>query len=264
MNAIKLLPLLGLLMIGSAYTSEKHHQDGLRTTTNSAFTYGEELKYRVHYGWINAAGITIKVDNKPTLINTRETYKISAYGKTYKSFDWAFKVRDNFISYVDKESIAPLKYYKNVQEDNYRDEDLVYYDHEKKYMTGKQKSMDMPAYVQDVVSGLFYARTIDFASASNGQSFPINIYLDQEIYDLKFKYIGKETIKTDLGKIECYKLRPQLVVDRVFKDEDDMTIWISADENKIPVRVEAKIYVGSVKVDITKATGLKNAFSSKR
>jgi hypothetical protein len=264
MNAFKLLPLLGLLLVGSAYTGEKYKQDVLRTTKNEAFTHGEELRYRVHYGWINAAAITIKVDNKPTVINGRDTYKISAYGKTFRSFDWAFKVRDNFVSYVDKKSIAPLKYYKNVQEDNYKDEDLVYYDHEKKWLKGSQKSMEMPAYLQDVISGLFYARTIDFANATEGQSFPINIYLDQEIYDLKFKYVGKETIKTDLGKIECYKLRPQLVVDRVFKDENDMTIWISADDNKIPVRVEAKIYVGSVKIDITKANGLKNDFSSKR
>ncbi len=264
MNVLKLLPMLSLLFVGSAYTSETHKQDGLRTTKNEAFTHGEELKYRVHYGWINAASVTIKVDDKPTVIAGRETFKISAYGKTFRSFDWAFKVRDNFISYVDKESIAPLKYYKNVQEDNYKDEDLVYYDHEKKWLKGSQKSMEMPAYLQDVISGLFYARTIDFANAAAGQSFPINIYLDQEIYDLKFKYLGKETIKSDLGKIECYKLRPQLVVDRVFKDEDDMTIWITADENKIPVRVEASIYVGSVKVDITKASGLKNAFSSKK
>ena len=107
-------------------------------------------------------------------------------------------------------------------------------------------------------------RTLDFANASVGKTFPIDIYLDQEIYNLNFKYLGTEVIKTDLGKINCYKLRPQLVVDRVFKDEDDMTVWVSADANKVPVRVEAAIYVGSVKVDLTKATGLKNAFSSKR
>ena len=151
-----------------------------------------------------------------------------------------------------------------MQEDNYRDKDLVFYDHEKKYMTGQQKSMDMPAYVQDVVSGMFYARTIDYENTVVGTSFPIDIYLDQEIYNLQFKYLGKETIKSDLGKVVCYKLRPQLVVDRVFKDEDDMTIWISADANKVPIRVEASIYVGSVKIDITKATGLKNAFSSRK
>jgi hypothetical protein len=104
---------------------------------------------------------------------------------------------------------------------------------------------------------------MDFANTKPGKSFPINIYLDQEIYNLKFKYLGIETIKTDLGKIKCFKLRPQLVVDRVFKDEDDMTIWVSADENKVPIRVKADIYIGSVKVDITDMSGLKNPFSSK-
>ncbi len=252
-----------LLVLISAYTNEGMEHQELRSNSNEAFTHGEQLKYRVHYGWINAATVSIKVADKPIVVKGRETYKISAYGRTYRTFDWAFKVRDHFVSFIDKKSIAPLKYYKDVQEDNYRDKDLVFYDHEKKYMTGQQKSMDMPAYVQDVVSGMFYARTIDYANAPVGTSFPIDIYLDKEIYNLQFKYLGKETIKSDLGKIVCYKLRPQLVVDRVFKDEDDMTIWISADANKIPVRVEASIYVGSVKVDITKATGLKNTFSSK-
>lgn len=264
MNGIKFLSFLAFLLVGSAYTPQTDQYDQLRVTKNMAFTYGEELKYRVHYGWINAADVSVTVDAKPTMIKGRPTFKVSAFGKTYKSFDWAFKVRDNFVSYIDSQSVAPLKYWKKVQEDNYKDEDLVYYDHEKKWLTGKKKNMDMPAYLQDIVSGIFYARTIDFSKASVGQSFPIDIYLDQQIYNLKFKYIGTEIIKSDLGKINCYKLRPQLVVDRVFKDEDDMTIWVSADANKIPIRVEAAIYVGSVKVDITNATGLKNAFSSKR
>lgn len=264
MRIIQILPLIAILLLSSAFSTSSDHTDGLRTQANTAFTYGEELNYRVHYGWINAASVRVKVADEPTVIDGRETFRISAYGRTFKSFDWAFRVRDHFVSYVDTRSIAPLKYYKKVEEDNYRDEDLVYYDHENGKLKGSQKNMDMPAYVQDVISGTYYARTIDFANASVGQTFPINIYLDQEIYDLKFKYLGKETIKTDLGKVECYKLRPQLVVDRVFKDEDDMTIWVSADENKIPIRVEAAIYVGSVKVSITKAKGLKNPFNSKR
>lgn len=264
MKHIPTLLLILLLVLTSAYTNEGMERQELRTTSNEAFMHGEQLKYRVHYGWINAASVSIKVADKPVTVNGRETYKISAYGRTYRTFDWAFKVRDHFVSFLDKKSIAPIKYYKNVQEDNYRDEDLVFYDHAKKHMTGQQKSMDMPAYVQDVVSGIFYARTIDYENTVIGTSFPIDIYLDQEIYNLQFEYLGKETIKSDLGKVVCYKLRPQLVVDRVFKDEDDMTIWISADANKVPIRVEASIYVGSVKIDITKATGLKNAFSSRK
>ncbi len=263
MKTVKYLVILLIFFGGSAYTPKTDEHAQLRTSPNKAFTYGEELKYRVHYGWINAASIKIKVADEPVYIKGRPTYNITAYGRTYRSFDWAYKVRDHFETYLDSQSVAPLKYYKNVQEDSYKDIDMVFYDHEKKWMTGKKKSMEIPAYLQDIVSGVFYARTIDFNKAYKGQSFPISIYLDQEIYDLKFKYIGKETIKTDLGKVKCIKLRPQLVVDRVFKDEDDMTIWVSDDENKIPIRVKADIYVGSVKVDIVSHKGLKNKFTSK-
>lgn len=263
MKAIQLFLLSLILVSGSAFTNESQEATELRTTPNSAFTYGEQLKYRVHYGWINAASVNIKVADEPVKINGRQTYNIQAYGKTYKTFDWAFKVRDHFETYLDSTSIAPLKYYKNVREDNYKDIDLVYYDHEKKFMKGKKKDMAMPAYVQDIVSGTFYARTIDFSAAKVGQTFPIDIYLDQEIYELKFKYVGKETLNTDVGKVRCIKLRPQLVVDRVFKDEDDMTIWVSDDENKVPIRVKAEIYVGSVKVDLVSYEGLRNDFTSK-
>ena len=139
MNQLKFLSLISLLVLSSSYISESTQYTQLRVTKNIAFTYGEELKYRVHYGWINAADISVTVDAKPTMIKGRPTFKVSAFGKTYKSFDWAFKVRDNFVSYIDSQSVAPLKYWKKVQEDNYKDEDLVYYDHEKKWLTGKKK-----------------------------------------------------------------------------------------------------------------------------
>ena len=258
-----LFTYLTIFVLVSGFKIDYRTEENLRNHPNQAFTFGEHLKYRVHYGWINAASIDIKVGDKAKKVNGRSTYNIRAYGKTYRSFDWAYKVRDHFETYMDSSSLAPLKYYKNVREDNYRDEDLVYYNHLEKELTGKKKNMAMPPYLQDIVSGIFYARTLDFANTKPGKSFPINIYLDQEIYNLKFKYLGMETIKTDLGKVRCFKLRPQLVVDRVFKDEDDMTIWVSADQNKIPVRVKADIYIGSVKVDITDVSGLKNPFSSK-
>ena len=262
MKAMKTLVLLFIFVFSSGFVNETEEVKPFRTQTNRAFTFGEKLTYRVHYGWINAAKITMNVADKPIKINGRSTYNITGYGKTYKSFDWMYRVRDHFETYLDSQSMAPLKYFKSVSEDKYKDIDLVYYDHQKKWLRGKKKSMEMPAYVQDVISGIYYARTIDLANAAKNQVFPLDIYLDQEIYKLQFKYLGTETIKSDLGKVKCYKLRPQLVVDRVFKDEDDMTIWVSADENKIPIRVKAEIYVGSLKVDLTGHEGLNNPFAS--
>lgn len=264
MNTIVKASLLCVLIVlNSAFTSREASTFSYRSQKNQAFTYGEKLNFRVHYGFINAASISIQVADQPIKINDRPTYHITAKGKTYSSFDWMYKVRDHFESYVDSTSIAPLKYFKSVQEDKYKDVDLVYYDHATKYLTGKKKNMSMPEYVQDVVSGTFYARSIDFSNAYNGQTYPLDIYLDQKIYNLKFKYLGKETIKTDVGKVRCIKLRPQLVVDRVFKDEDGMTIWITDDKNHLPVRIQTAIYVGSLKVDLTSYSGLLNPFDSK-
>jgi len=257
--------LLPFLVVGLNFSFTMKDTDyfQFRDMNNTAFSYGERLNYRVHYGWLNAAHISMTVDDTAVMVDNRPTYHIVAYGKSHKNFDWMYTVRDRFESYVDTGGIAPLKYFKTVREDNYRDKDLVFYDHGHGKLRGLKKNMDMPVYVQDVVSGTYYARTIDFSKAYIGQTFPLDIYLDQKIYNLKFKYLGKETIKTDVGKVRCIKLRPQLVVDRVFKDEDDMTIWVSDDANRIPVRVKTEIWVGALKVDLTSYSGLLNPFSAK-
>ncbi|MFM9943969.1 MAG: DUF3108 domain-containing protein [Bacteroidia bacterium] len=234
-----------------------------RLLSNTAFTYGEELNYRVHYGIINAAKIKLRVDETPVEVHDRQTYHLIADGKTLSTFDWMFKVRDRFESYMDLEYMAPVKYFKSVKEDSYSDIDLVFFDHDKKRIKGKKKNMDCPAYVQDIIGALYYARTIDFASAAKGQKYPLDIYLDQEIYNLEFTYLGKETIKSDIGKVKCIKIKPKAVADRVFSDDEAITLWVSDDENKIPIRVEADLAVGSLKVDLTSYSGLKNSFTAK-
>lgn len=233
-----------------------------RKISNNAFKQGEKLTFRAHYGVINAAIISMSVDASKTKIGNRNAYAIKVEGETLKSFDWAYKVRDKFQSWVDDESLAPLRYAKTVRENKYFDEDLALYMHDQKKLRNTDGELDMPAYTQDLASALYYARNLDLKNAYINQAFPVNVYLDNEIHNLNFTYLGKETLKTDLGKVKCYKLRPKLVVDRVFKNEDAMTIWVSEDENKIPIRVQAAIYVGSVKVDITGYENLKNSFTA--
>ncbi|HEY1046684.1 MAG TPA: DUF3108 domain-containing protein [Bacteroidia bacterium] len=233
-----------------------------RKMSNGAFSFNEKLEYRVHYGVINAATVSMEVG--PALVdkNERKCYDIKAEGKTLKSFDWAYKVRDRFQSFIDQEALAPITYNKNVQEDKYTDNDYVSFKHNKKKLYGVKGVLDMPVYTHDIISALYYVRNIDFSKAKNGDKFPIDVYLDNKIYNLGFKYAGKETISTDIGKVKCLKFIPILVVDRVFKDQDDMTVWVSDDDNKIPIRVKAKIMVGSVKVDITSYSNLKNEFKA--
>lgn len=266
---MKKLSILAFVFLLSSFninrSQERESADSTaphRVLPNNAFTFGEELNYRVHYGIINAAKIKLRVDPNVVEVNGRETYHLIADGKTLSTFDWMFKVRDRFESYMDMEYMAPVKYFKSVKEDSYSDVDLVFFDHDKKRIKGKKKNMDCPAYVQDIIGAAYYARTIDFSTANKGKVYPIDIYLDQEIYNLEFKYMGKETISSDVGKVRCIKLKPKAVADRVFKDDKAITLWVSDDENKIPVRVEAALAVGSLKVDLTSYKGLRNSFSA--
>ena len=233
-----------------------------RKITNNAFTNNEKLEFRVHYGLINAASIVFEVGPAMVQKYDRKCFNIKAEGKTLKSFDWAYKVRDKFETYIDAEAMAPISYNKSVQEDKYTDNDLVTFKHNSKKLFGVKGMLDMPVYTHDVISSIYYVRNIDFSKSKVGDKFPLDVYLDNKIYNLGFKYAGKETITTDIGKVKCIKLVPTLIVDRVFKDQDDMTVWISDDENKIPVRVKAKIMVGSIKVDLTSYSGLKNEFKA--
>lgn len=243
-------------------TEKAEEEFKYRKITNSAFTFNEKLNYRVHYGVINAASVSLEVGSSLIEKNERKCYNIKADGRTLKSFDWAYKVRDKFETYVDNEAIAPITYNKSVQEDKYTDNDLVNFKHHKKKLYGVKGVLDMPVYTHDIISALYYVRNLDFSKAKVGDKFPLDVYLDNKIYNLGFKYAGKETISTDIGKVKCLKFIPTLVVDRVFKDQDDMTVWVSDDDNKIPIRVKAKIMVGSVKVDITSYSGLKNDFKA--
>ncbi len=109
-----------------------------------------------------------------------------------------------------------------------------------------------------MISAFYFARTLDFSTAKEGEVFEFPCFVDDEVWPLKIRYMGKETIKTDIGKIRCIKFRPVVQKGRVFKKEEDMNAWISDDKNRIPVRAEAKVLVGSIKMDITAFAGLVN------
>lgn len=268
---VKSISILSVIMglsflLGFRYPGEAQQMNGedfiYRKVKNTAFSFNEKLHFRIHYGIINAATVSMEVTNDYEEQYGRKCYHVKAEGKTLKSFDWAYKVRDRFDTYLDAEACAPIKFTKSIQEDSYLDNDLVAFKHEKKKLYGAKGVLDMPIYTQDVISAIYYIRNIDFSNARKGDKYPLDVYLDNKIYNLGFKYDGKETIKTDVGTIRCLRFVPTLVVDRVFKDEEDMTIWVSDDENKIPVRVKANIAVGSIKVDITSFSGLRNEFKA--
>ncbi len=239
-------------------------QTTLRSVTNNAFKPGETLDYRIHYGLIDAGEARLQVKSTTYKVKDRLTYHVLGTGKTLGAFDWFFKVRDRYESYIDTEALIPWIFIRRIEEGGYKKSQDVYFDHYNLTAKSNSTTIPVPQNVQDLVSAFYYARTIDFSNASIGQVFPMKAYLDDEVFPMNIKYIGKEDIKTKLGTFRCIKFRPMLLQGRVFKEEEDMTVWVTDDVNRIVVRAQAEILVGSIKMDLKSYAGLANPLSSKR
>lgn len=234
-----------------------------RQVNNQAFKAGEILEYRIHYGFVDAGIGRLELKQEFAYLNNRKCYHVVGIGHTKGAFDWFFKVRDRYESYFDSEAIMPWVFIRKVEEGSYSKSQHVTFDHHKKTATSEKVTIPVPMYVQDLVSAFYYARNLDFESAKPGAIFPIDAYLDDEVFQMNIKYIGKEQINTKLGTFNCIKFRPLLLEGRVFKEEEDMTVWVSDDKNRIVVRAEAEILVGSLKMDLNGYSGLANPLSSK-
>lgn len=230
----------------------------VRTHKNEAFKPGEVLEYRVHYGFIDAGVARLEVMKEEKSVDGRLCYHVVGTGKSVGAFDWFFKVRDRYESYIDKVAILPLAFIRNVDEGGYKINQNVKFNYSKNIVTSEKSTLAMQKNLHDMISAFYYARTLDLGSMKTGDIVEIYAWLDDEIIPLHTKIAGREKIKTKFGTFNCIVMRPLLQQGRVFKDNEDMTLWISDDKNHIPVRAEAKILVGSIKMDLKSFSGLMN------
>lgn len=226
--------------------------------SNQSFTNGEQLHYRVSYGFMDAGEAVLSV-NKTTQTgaNGRPLYHIKAVGKTISVFNWFYKVNDVYESYVDQQGAFPWYFKRNVNEGGYKiNQHYTFKQNKNKVVTAKGKSYNVPLGVQDIISAFYYARTLDFNHMKKGDTKTVYCFLDGDIWPLKIKYMGRETIKIRAGTFRCMKFLPIVQKGHYFKDDEDVQFWVSDDENHVPILVKAKIPVGSIKMHLTEWHGL--------
>jgi hypothetical protein len=231
----------------------------LPSMPNSAFKEGEVLTYRLHYG-IMDAGVAI-LEVKPTImeVSGRKVYHVVGNGFSKGTFDWFFKVRDRYETFIDKDAMVPWMFVRRIDEGGFKaSQDYVFNHYTKKVDVGGGEKYDVPPGIQDMLSAFYAARNLDFTTAKEGDVFTINSFVDKELWPLKVRYVGKDVVNTEIGKYSCLKFRPIVQKGRIFKSEEDLCVWITDDKNHIPVAAQAKILVGSIKLDITGASGLAN------
>jgi hypothetical protein len=238
-----------------------------RTIKNKGFKQGEIIEYRVHYGFINAATAKVEVSKNIYTVNQRPCYRVSITGRTIGAFDLVSRVRDTWRSHMDTAAVVPQLFERDIQEGKYRLDEMVLFNHLSNTATVSSKKRNQeavkfttPQDVQDLVGSYYYLRTIDFHQIAVGKVIEVPMFFDNEVYRLKVRFDGKETIKTKYGRLETYKLIPYVPANKFFKGEYPMTIWVSNDENKVPLKVEVNLKIGSLELDITNYSGLKKEF----
>ena len=233
---------------------------------DSVFEPGEWLKFRMHYGWLNASYATLQVNSAE--IDGVPVYHVVGRGKTTGFASIFFKVDDTYESYFGKEDGKPYKFVRKIDEGGYKKDVEINFDHEedKAVLNDKKNkkkiNFTLQDSIQDLISAFYYLRNnYEPKDLVKGETINMKLlYDDDGIFNFKLKYLGTEVIKTKYGKVECYKFRPVVQSGRVFKEQESLTLWVSKDKNKIPVRIKADLAVGSIKADLDGYNGLKHQF----
>ncbi len=258
-----LFPVLVLLLTSSA--SEEHY----RYIPNDSFATGERLTFRVHWGPLNAAEAVMQVSDKYYTINGRPCYKIDIIGTTTGLVDVAYRVRDTWGAYVDTASILPQQAYRYIEENKYRKNEVINFNHMKDVATvlrldkqtkalKEKEEFKVPDNILDIVGGYYYLRTIDYKKYKKGDEIDVRGFFDDEVYNLKVKFLGKEELKTRLGNFNTLVIAPVIPDNEFFAGKEPVRVWISDDKNKVPLKIRAELGIGALEIDIKEMENLRN------
>ncbi|MBC7606733.1 MAG: DUF3108 domain-containing protein [Burkholderiales bacterium] len=255
---MKKVIIFTLVVLTLGFTPEKER----------AFDTGEWFKFRIHYGLINAGYATLEVQE--AVKNNKKVYHAIGKGYTTGMSRFFFKVDDNYESYFDKETGNPYQFVRKIDEGGYKKNQEGFFNQSTKkilvkdYKNATENTFSFPDNTQDIVSTFYYLRnypTIDKLKV--GESVAIDMFFDNETNKFKLKFIGTQDIETKFGVVPTMVFRPLVQSGRVFKEQESLTVWISDDDNKLPIRIKADLAVGSIKADLDGFKGLKYSFKVK-
>jgi Protein of unknown function (DUF3108) len=272
---IKFIPLRKILFIFFVLTSisfETISQELVKQYP--VFKSGEKITYNAVYNWgfiwLKAGVVEFSVNE--TKYFNEPSYHLIAAGASIPSYDWLYKVRDYYQSYSQKETLSPLFFSRNTFEGGYQVDNRFEFNYKDSIITTKTKNTNkiyeedtlvINKKTYDVLSAIYLIRNINFSHYEINDTIPINVIIDNEIFDLYIRYLGKEIIKThDRRKFNTLKFSALLVEGTIFKGGEDLFVWLTDDLNRIPILIESKILIGSIKATLNTTENLKFNLSS--
>lgn len=253
-----------LLILSVLWAATLNPQDN--ENKSDAFKGGEWFQFRVHYGIFNASYATLSL--RETTLNGKAVYHVVGEGKTVGLARLFFKVEDNYESYFDKQDGKPYKFIRQIDEGGHTKDLEINFNHVARkavvtdHENNKTTILSTGEEIQDLLSAFYYLRNnYDTKSLYKGKEMVLDmLFDDKEVFKFKLKFLGRENLKTRFGTVACLKFRPYVQSGRVFKEQESLTLWVSDDDNKVPIRIKADLRVGSLKADLNAFKGLKHQF----
>lgn len=260
------VPIFFCLLFLSASTFAQSNGDGFeyRVIPNNAYQVGERLKYGIKYAGVKAVNTEIAIV-KDTVVRGRDCYKVEYKARTVPVFDNFYRVDDRYETFIDKQGLFPHSFKQQIREGKFeRDEWMEFY-HDKGVAKSilHNREFPMEPYAQDILSAYFYVRAMDLRSMKDGAVIELKNVSDKEVIPLKIKVRNRDMIETDLGVFRAIVVEPIVQGVGLFKSDGQILIWMTDDENKIPLRIKIKVVVGSLMAEIESMEGLRNPLKSK-
>jgi len=242
--------------------------------SNTVFGDGEQIRYTVSYNWgpvwIDAGLVTFSATMEN--YHGKPSWHLKSTGKSFSSYDVLFKVRDYYDSWVDPETFRSLNFSRYIYEGGYTLLNTLNFDHSLNKVISNTKRNNNPQQTGmlqfrecafDMLSAVYYTRTLDFSELRPDTKKQVTVLIDDAYYDIIIRPLAKETVESTDGKrYRCIKFAAKMVQGTIFKGDEDVLVWVTDDANKIPVYIEAKIIVGTVKAYLKDAKGLKSPMTS--
>jgi hypothetical protein len=259
--------LLTILLLISSY--QLAYSQAVKKAPNQIFDFGEELTYKATFLGMTVGTAVTRVDATQHKILGNVCYKVDVIGSTSDWISWVTRVKDTWGAYIDTTNLYTRASYRIIREGNYKKDEWVTYDHNAKTTsvqvvdkkTGKYKPAKVypiPEGATDIVGGFIQLRFFDLDKSKKGDTLKLVGFFEDATYTLKVVYRGKETVKTKVGKIPCHLLTPVMPKNELFDGSNSISVWISADKNKIPVKFSAKMFVGHTGIELTGFRKLKH------
>jgi hypothetical protein len=255
LKVMKVTIFVYLFLLQPLFAGTPEKESEFRIIKNNAFKVGEKLTYDVKYGFVTAGIATMEIPRLKK-ISGRSAYHITFQVNSVPSFDWFYKVRDRYETYLDYEGLFPWRFEQHIREGGYSRDFSAYFDHRKGKAKTSEGNYEIPKYVNDIVSAFYLARTFDYSNMKKGSKVHLENFYKDKVYPLDVLFHGKETITVQAGTFDCFIVEPLVVEGGLFKSEGSILIWLTDDEVKVPVKVKTKVVIGSIDSELTAYEGL--------